>query len=85
MRPDRWRPTPYIRLVAAVQIALLVTVLLAGCDSAGPAKSAVPSGAELKAAVDGFVESFDGVPQHRLSEDREHVRFNMVTNRPWCL
>ena len=56
MRPDRWRPTPYIRLVAAVQIALLVTVLLAGCDSAGPAKSAVPSGAELKAAVDGFVE-----------------------------
>ena len=45
-----------MRLVAAAEMMLLVTVLLGGCDSPGPAPLAVPTGVELGAAVDGFVD-----------------------------
>jgi len=43
-------------LLAAVGIVLLVTVLLAGCGSPGGAPPAIPTGVELGAAVDDFVD-----------------------------
>ncbi len=56
MLPVRCRAIPRMRLVAAAEMMLLVTVLLGGCDSPGPAPLAVPTGVELGAAVDGFVD-----------------------------
>lgn len=56
MRLTRCRSTLRGGLVAAVEVVVLVAVLLAGCGSPGPASPAPPTGAELAAAVDGFVD-----------------------------
>ena len=56
MLPVRCRATPRMRVVAAVEMVLLVTVLLGACDSPGPVAPAVPTSVELGAAVDGFVD-----------------------------
>lgn len=56
MRPVQCGPAAHTSLTATIQIVFLVAVLLAGCGSPGPAPPAPPTGVELAAAVDGFVD-----------------------------
>ena len=56
MRLSRCRSTPLRGLASAVGIMAVVAVLLAGCSSPDPAPRAAPTGAELAAAVDRFVD-----------------------------